>query len=132
MIYFKYPQGACVFQNFHNIYREFFFLFSKVGLLNYLVKETCDCKWDSHINKTRDLWNPSSCGNYYNDMKNLLLPNFIKPYIKIYKNKGIRTLFREGGMKLLFIIFIFYLVRDTILYVIPFLLAYYGFININF
>ena len=63
-------------------------------------------------------------------LKEQLIPNFIKEYIKIYKEHGLKDLFKQGGYKLIFIIFIFYLIRDTILYVIPFLIAYYGINNL--
>ena len=58
--------------------------------------------------------------------KNIFIPKIIKPYIKIFKEKGVKGLIKEGGIKLFVFIFIFYLIRDTILYVIPFLIAYYG------
>ena len=58
-------------------------------------------------------------------MKNILIPKIIKPYITIFKLEGVKGLIKKGGIKLLLIVFIFYLIRDTILYVIPFLVAYY-------
>jgi len=63
-------------------------------------------------------------------LKERLIPNFIKEYVNIYKEHGFKKLLKKGGYRLLFIIFMFYLVRDTILYVIPFLIAYYGFNNL--
>tara|TARA_Y100001935_G_scaffold251780_1_gene254430 strand:+ start:86 stop:289 length:204 start_codon:yes stop_codon:yes gene_type:complete len=59
-----------------------------------------------------------------------LTPKFLKPYIKIYKEKGFKALIKKGGIKLLLFIFLFYLVRDTILYIIIPLIAYYGFNNL--
>tara|TARA_B100000029_G_scaffold314303_1_gene306697 strand:+ start:199 stop:402 length:204 start_codon:yes stop_codon:yes gene_type:complete len=59
-----------------------------------------------------------------------MVPNLIKEYIKIYKKYGLKELFKQGGYKLILIIFIYYLIRDTILYVIPFLIAYYGINNL--
>tara|TARA_B100000131_G_C17968933_1_gene553599 strand:+ start:572 stop:775 length:204 start_codon:yes stop_codon:yes gene_type:complete len=59
-----------------------------------------------------------------------LLPKIIKEYIDILKNEGFKALIKKGGYKLFLIIFIYYLIRDTILYVIPFLIAYYGFNNL--
>ena len=63
-------------------------------------------------------------------IKNILIPSFIREYIDIYKEEGFKNVFKKGGYKLLLIIFIFYLIRDTILYVIPFLIAYYGINNL--
>tara|TARA_B100001250_G_C19524740_1_gene667548 strand:- start:233 stop:436 length:204 start_codon:yes stop_codon:yes gene_type:complete len=63
-------------------------------------------------------------------IKDRLIPLFIKEYIDIYRENGLKALFKKGGYRLLFIIFMFYLIRDTILYVIPFLIAYYGFNNL--
>ena len=59
-----------------------------------------------------------------------LLPKIIIEYIDIFKNEGFKALIKKGGYKLFLIIFIYYLIRDTILYVIPFLIAYYGFNNL--
>ena len=64
-------------------------------------------------------------------MRNRLLPKFIKPYILIYRETGFKGLLKKGGIKLFLYIVIFYLIRDTILYVIPFILAYYGLSNIK-
>ena len=51
-----------------------------------------------------------------------LKPKFIKKYTDIYKNDGFKGLVKKGGWKLLFYFFIFYLIRDTILYIlIPYL-----------
>ena len=64
-------------------------------------------------------------------MRNRLIPNFIKPYILIYREVGFKGLVKKGGIKLLMYVMVFYLIRDTILYVIPFLLAYYGLISVT-
>tara|TARA_Y100001970_G_C13651376_1_gene563744 strand:+ start:222 stop:425 length:204 start_codon:yes stop_codon:yes gene_type:complete len=63
-------------------------------------------------------------------LKEKLIPKLIKEYIEIYKEHGLKELFKQGGYKLILIIFIYYLIRDTILYVIPFLIAYYGINNL--
>ena len=63
-------------------------------------------------------------------IKKKLIPKFIKPYIDIYRELGFSGLIKKGGYKLLITIIIFYLIRDTILYVIPFLMVYYGMKNI--
>ena len=53
---------------------------------------------------------------------NFLKPKFIKKYTDIYKNDGFKGLVKKGGWKLLCYFFIFYLIRDTILYIlIPYL-----------
>ncbi|MAV58846.1 MAG: hypothetical protein CMG07_02725 [Candidatus Marinimicrobia bacterium] len=59
-----------------------------------------------------------------------LTPKFLKPYIKIYKDEGFKSLIKKGGFKLLLFIFLFYLVRDSILYIIIPLIAYYGINNL--
>lgn len=64
-------------------------------------------------------------------MRNKFTPKFIEPYISIYKNEGFKGLIKKGGVKLFIYIIIFYLIRDTILYVIPFIIAYYGISNIK-
>ena len=65
-------------------------------------------------------------------MRNRLLPKFIKPYILFYKESGFKGLIKKGGIKLFIYVIIFYLIRDTILYVIPFIIAYYGLSNIKY
>ena len=59
-----------------------------------------------------------------------LTPNFLKPYIKIYREGGFKALIKKGGLKLLLFIFLFYLIRDSILYIIIPLIAYYGINNL--
>ena len=55
---------------------------------------------------------------------NFLKPKFIKKYTKVYRKDGFRGLVKKGGWKLLFYFFMFYLIRDTILYIlIPYLLG---------
>ena len=57
---------------------------------------------------------------------NFLKPKFIKKYTDIYKNDGFKGLVKKGGWKLFFYFFIFYLIRDTILYILIPYLAWQG------
>ena len=57
---------------------------------------------------------------------NLLKPKFIKKYTEVYKKDGFRGLITQGGCKLLFYFFMFYLIRDTILYILIPYLAWQG------
>ena len=55
---------------------------------------------------------------------NFLKPQFIKKYTKVYRKDGFRGVFKKGGWKLLFYFFMFYLIRDTILYIfIPYVVG---------
>ena len=51
-------------------------------------------------------------------------PLFIQEWVALLRAQGIKGFVREKGWKILFAIFLFYLVRDTILYIIiPVLIA---------
>ena len=55
---------------------------------------------------------------------NFLKPKFIRKYTDVYRKEGFRGVVKKGGWKLLFYFFIFYLIRDTILYIlIPYLVG---------
>ena len=55
---------------------------------------------------------------------NFLKPKFIRKYTDVYRKDGFRGVVKKGGWKLLFYFFIFYLIRDTILYIlIPYLVG---------
>ena len=57
-------------------------------------------------------------------MKLFSTPAWIKTYKEIYKEKGIKAVFKKGGWKLFALVFMYYLVRDVTLYIlIPYLLA---------
>ena len=57
-------------------------------------------------------------------MRNFLVPKWVKKYIQIYKERGFKALIKEAGWKVVVGVFLFYLVRDLILYVlIPYLIA---------
>ena len=49
---------------------------------------------------------------------NFLKPKFIRKYTDVYRKDGFRGVVKKGGWKLLFYFFIFYLIRDTILYIL--------------
>jgi len=53
---------------------------------------------------------------------NFLKPKFIRKYTDVYRKDGFRGVVKKGGWKLLFYFFMFYLIRDTILYILPFYL----------
>lgn len=55
-------------------------------------------------------------------IKNLLRLKFLKEYIAVFKEAGFKGVLRKGGWKILFYFFMFYLIRDSILYIlIPYL-----------
>jgi len=51
-------------------------------------------------------------------LKNKLIPNFLKEYIIYYQENGFKKTIQKFGIKLIVTIIVFYLVRDTILYII--------------
>ena len=56
--------------------------------------------------------------------KNIIKVKFIQRYLAIYKESGFKGLIKEGGWKLLFFFFMYYLIRDSILYIlIPYLIV---------
>jgi|TARA_B100001250_G_scaffold204490_1_gene175462 hypothetical protein len=59
-------------------------------------------------------------------MFRFLKPDWLKKYSMIRKESGWKGVFKQGGAKLIIGIFLFYLVRDTILYGIPLLLWLLG------
>ena len=59
-----------------------------------------------------------------------LKPKFINEYTKIYRDEGFKGVIKKGGWRLLIYFFMFYLIRDSILYIlIPYLISK-GFIDI--
>tara|TARA_B100001996_G_scaffold381587_1_gene371318 strand:- start:1146 stop:1343 length:198 start_codon:yes stop_codon:yes gene_type:complete len=55
---------------------------------------------------------------------NNLIPNFVKENIIYLKKNGFKKTIKKLGWKVLFLIFIFYLIRDGILYIIiPYFVA---------
>lgn len=58
-----------------------------------------------------------------------LTPKFLRKYVSIFKQDGIKGVLKEGGWKIVVYFFLFYLVRDTILYIIIPYLFLKGVIN---
>ena len=57
-------------------------------------------------------------------IKKLLRVKFLEEYIAVFKEDGFKGVLRKGGWKILFYFFMFYLIRDSILYIlIPFILV---------
>jgi len=55
-------------------------------------------------------------------IKKLLRVKFLKEYIAVFKEDGFKGVLIKGGWKILFYFFMFYLIRDSILYIlIPYL-----------
>jgi hypothetical protein len=58
------------------------------------------------------------------DFRKILKPPIIQEWTTILREKGIKGFGREKGWKVVVLIFAYYLVRDTTLYIIvPFLIA---------
>lgn len=61
----------------------------------------------------------------------LRVPRIIKDYVAIWKNEGFKSLLKKKGWKVVILIVAYYLIRDSILYIlIPYLIAK-GFISLN-
>lgn len=57
-------------------------------------------------------------------LRDLYTPLFIQEWVALIRTQGIKGFVREKGWKILLGIFMFYLIRDTILYIIiPVLIA---------
>ena len=57
-------------------------------------------------------------------IKKLLRVKFLQEYIAVFKKDGFKGVLRKGGWKILFYFFMFYLIRDSILYIlIPYLVV---------
>jgi hypothetical protein len=55
---------------------------------------------------------------------NLFKSKFLSKYTKIYKEDGFKGVLKEGGWRIVIYFFLFYLIRDTILYIIiPYLIV---------
>ena len=56
-------------------------------------------------------------------IRNLFKSKFLSKYTKIYKEDGFKGVLKEGGWKVITYFVLFYLIRDTILYIIvPYLI----------
>jgi len=51
-------------------------------------------------------------------IKNLFKSKFLSKYSQIYKQDGFKGVVKEGGWKILIYFFLFYLIRDSLLYII--------------
>ena len=57
-------------------------------------------------------------------IKKLLRFKFLEEYIAVFKEDGFKGVVKKGGWKILFYFFMFYLIRDSILYIlIPYLVV---------
>ena len=57
-------------------------------------------------------------------IKKFLTPKWVDFYANIYRQEGFKGVIKKGGWKLVIAFFLFYLIRDSILYLlIPFLVA---------
>lgn len=53
-----------------------------------------------------------------------LTPAFIREWVGIWRKEGFRALIKQKGWKVVVVIIIYYLIRDSILYIlIPYLIA---------
>lgn len=65
----------------------------------------------------------------YAKFRQAITPKFVKPYAKIWKEEGFKALIKKAGWKVVVGVIAYYLVRDSILYIlIPYLIAK-GFFN---
>jgi len=58
-----------------------------------------------------------------------MTPQFIRDYVKIWKEQGFKELIKQKGWRVFAIIFFYYLIRDSFLYILLPYLAYKGFMN---
>lgn len=57
-------------------------------------------------------------------LRDRLVPKFIREYVKIWRAEGFKELIKQKGWKVFAIIFFYYLIRDSTLYIlIPYLIA---------
>jgi hypothetical protein len=57
-------------------------------------------------------------------VKNIYNPPFVKAWVSLIREKGLKQFVREKGWKLVVAVFLFYLVRDSVLYIlVPILIA---------
>ena len=62
-------------------------------------------------------------------IRNLFKSKLLIKYTQIYKQEGLKGILKSGGWRLLVYFFLFYLIRDTILYIIIPYLIVRGFLN---
>jgi hypothetical protein len=60
----------------------------------------------------------------FSKFKDKITPAFLKPWVQIVREEGFKALVKKKGWKVVAAVFLFYLVRDSILYLlIPYLIA---------
>ena len=59
-------------------------------------------------------------------MRKFLKPAWLEKYTEIYRKSGWRGIVKAGGIKLMIAFFMFYLIRDSILYILPIYLGIQG------
>ena len=62
-------------------------------------------------------------------IRNLFKSKLLIKYTQIYKQEGLKGVLKSGGWRILVYFFLFYLIRDTILYIIIPYLIVRGFLN---
>ena len=62
-------------------------------------------------------------------IRNLFKSKLVIKYTQIYKQEGLKGVLKSGGWRILVYFFLFYLIRDTILYIIIPYLIVRGFLN---
>ncbi len=64
-------------------------------------------------------------------LKRLFKPPIIQEWTDLLREKGLRVFIREKGWKIVIAVFMFYLIRDSILYILVPVLITQGFICSN-
>ena len=59
-------------------------------------------------------------------MRKILKPAWVEKYTQIYRESGWKGIINKGGKKLIIAFFLFYLIRDSILYILPLYLGFQG------
>ncbi len=63
----------------------------------------------------------------FNDVgkfRDAITPRWIKKYLIIYKEQGFKAMLKAAGWKVVVLIFLYYLIRDSFLYIIlPYMIA---------
>jgi len=59
-------------------------------------------------------------------MRKILKPAWLEKYTEIYRESGWKGIIKTGGIKLFIAFFLFYLIRDSILYILPIYLGLQG------
>lgn len=58
------------------------------------------------------------------NLRSIYTPPFIRAWVTLLREKGLKGFIKEKGWKIVFAIFLFYLIRDSLLYIIiPLLIA---------